>query len=194
MAPTRRTTRDRLLAAAHELFTRNGIEGTTLETIANEAGVHRATLHRIFPGGRNELVAEVVLHTGLDTVDATRAMVADAPTVMDGLVDLFTELVLVGRKDPVVRQAVVVISDDLARGDARLDPIIAEGTGPWWTEILTRAEREGIQWREVDPVWAITHVLRVLASLIREPGRIDSAADVRAYTFDFIVPCLIRNP
>ena len=182
------------MSAAQELFTRHGIEGTTLEAVAQRAGVHRATLHRSFPGGRDQLVGEVVLRTGLDTIGRSRYLLADAPTVVDGLVDLFTELVLVGRKDPVVRQAVVVIADDLARGDARLDPIIAEGTGTWWLEVLARAKDEGARWRDVDPLWAITHVLRVLVSLIRQPGLITSAAEVRAYALDFVIPCLLDTP
>jgi AcrR family transcriptional regulator len=192
--PLTPTSRQRIVDAAQELFTRQGIEGTTLEEIAQAAGVHRATLHRTFPGGRDELVAEVVLATGLDTVARSRHLMADAPSVVDGLVDLFTELVLVGRKDPVVRQSVSLISDDFASGGERLAPILAEGAGAWWAEVLARAEREGARWREVDPVWAVTHVLRVLVSLIREPGVITSAADVRAYALAFVVPCLLDRP
>lgn len=188
------TSRQRIIDAAQELFTRQGIEDTTLEEIAQVAGVHRATLHRAFAGGRDELVGDVVLATGLDTVARSRHLMADAPSVVDGLVDLFTELVLVGRKDPVVRQAVSVLSDDFASGDDRLAPILAEGAGAWWVEVVARAEREGARWRAIDPIWAVTHVLRVLVSLIREPGVVTSATDVRAYALAFIIPCLLDQP
>src|SRR3546814_9749490 len=46
--------RDRLIDAAETCFTRFGVAKTTLEDIATEAGVSRATVYRYFEGGRDE--------------------------------------------------------------------------------------------------------------------------------------------
>lgn len=51
-------TRTRLLDAASELFAEQGYDDTTLETIAQNAGVHVQTLYRHFPC-KTELAAEL---------------------------------------------------------------------------------------------------------------------------------------
>jgi AcrR family transcriptional regulator len=49
--------RDRILAAARELFYRNGIRGVGVDAIAEAAGTNKMTLYRHFPS-KDELVAE----------------------------------------------------------------------------------------------------------------------------------------
>jgi AcrR family transcriptional regulator len=52
--------RERLLEAAYAVVARRGMARTTVEDVAREAGVGRATVYRWFPGGRDELVRETV--------------------------------------------------------------------------------------------------------------------------------------
>lgn len=52
--------RPRLIEAAYDCVARWGFSKTTVEDVAREAGVSRATLYRCFPGGRDELLAAVV--------------------------------------------------------------------------------------------------------------------------------------
>lgn len=52
--------RDRLLAAAYACVSRFGLAKTTIEDVAKEAGVSRATVHRHFPGGRDPLLRAVI--------------------------------------------------------------------------------------------------------------------------------------
>ena len=54
------TARDRILQGAYECVARYGMGKTTVEDAAREAGVSRATVYRQFPGGRDELLREVV--------------------------------------------------------------------------------------------------------------------------------------
>ena len=58
--PAAPATRLRLLGAALACFERRGLGGTTLEDVAVEAGLSRATVYRHFPGGREQLVADTV--------------------------------------------------------------------------------------------------------------------------------------
>lgn len=53
-------TRTRILEATYACIARYGLGKTTVEDAAKEAGVSRATLYRSFPGGREELVREVI--------------------------------------------------------------------------------------------------------------------------------------
>ena len=50
----------RILAATVTCVGRSGMTGLTLEQVATEAGVGRATVYRYFEGGRDELVGEAV--------------------------------------------------------------------------------------------------------------------------------------
>ena len=52
--------RERLLEAAYAVVARRGMARTTVEDVAREAGVGRATVYRWFPGGREQLVSETV--------------------------------------------------------------------------------------------------------------------------------------
>jgi len=53
----RRSARDRIFAAARELFYRQGIRAVGVESIAQEAGATKMSLYRAFPS-KDELVAE----------------------------------------------------------------------------------------------------------------------------------------
>lgn len=53
--------RQRLLEATYACVARWGLAKTTVEDVAREAGLSRATVYRYFPGGRDELVDAVVL-------------------------------------------------------------------------------------------------------------------------------------
>lgn len=51
---------DRLLAATFACVARYGIAKTTVEDVARESGVSRATVYRQFPGGKDQLVNETI--------------------------------------------------------------------------------------------------------------------------------------
>lgn len=53
-------TRDRVVAATLVCIERQGLAKTSLEDVAREAGVSRATVYRVFPGGRDEVVSTTV--------------------------------------------------------------------------------------------------------------------------------------
>src|SRR3954453_23628967 len=52
--------RERILEATYACGARYGLGKTTVEDAAREAGVSRATVYRHFPGGKDQLVAEVI--------------------------------------------------------------------------------------------------------------------------------------
>jgi AcrR family transcriptional regulator len=49
LTPLRRQRRDKLVEAAEALFARNGVRGTTMEQIAEAAGVSKVTVYGYFP-------------------------------------------------------------------------------------------------------------------------------------------------
>ena len=58
MAPP--PSRERLLEAAYACVARYGLGKTTMEDVAREAGLSRATVYRYFPQGKDQLVHDVV--------------------------------------------------------------------------------------------------------------------------------------
>jgi TetR/AcrR family transcriptional regulator, lmrAB and yxaGH operons repressor len=65
MAPSS-TTRDRIVRAATGSFRRKGIHGTGVAEICERAGVTKGVFSHHFPGGKNELIVEVVRTNGED--------------------------------------------------------------------------------------------------------------------------------
>lgn len=78
--------RDRVLAAVVEVAGRTGIARLTVEEVAREAGVGRATVYRWFPGGREQLVDEAI------TWEIGRYL-ATVEAAADGAADLHDRLV-----------------------------------------------------------------------------------------------------
>jgi AcrR family transcriptional regulator len=54
------STQDRVVAAALRCLAAEGLRRTTVDDVAVESGISRATLYRAFPGGRDTIVAAVV--------------------------------------------------------------------------------------------------------------------------------------
>ncbi|HWE68976.1 MAG TPA: TetR/AcrR family transcriptional regulator [Acidimicrobiales bacterium] len=54
-------TRQRIIEATYACVARWGLAKTTVEDAAREAAISRATIYRHFPGGRDELVHDVVV-------------------------------------------------------------------------------------------------------------------------------------
>ena len=54
--------RARVLQATIATFGQVGIDKATIEDIASEAGVSRASIYRWFPGGRDQLVADAIAY------------------------------------------------------------------------------------------------------------------------------------
>jgi AcrR family transcriptional regulator len=54
-------TRQRIIEATYACVARWGVAKTTVEDAAREAAVSRATVYRHFPGGRDELIHDVVV-------------------------------------------------------------------------------------------------------------------------------------
>ncbi len=52
--------RERILEATYACVARKGLTATTMDDAAHEAGLSRATVYRYFPGGRDQLIDEVI--------------------------------------------------------------------------------------------------------------------------------------
>ncbi len=167
--------RERVLAGTYACAARFGLGKTTIDDVAREAGISRATVYRLFPGGREQVLRETVgwemNHFFVRLADA----VADGPDFANRL-----ERALAFARRAVLEHAVLqkvlasepdVLLPLLTVEQHRVLRYIREYIGP-----LLEAEREaGRLLSGVDVDAAADHVARLLLSLIGTPGRWDLA-------------------
>jgi len=108
------TARERLLAAALDLFAEHGVSGTSLQMIADRLGVTKAAVYHQFQT-KDEIVLAVIdpaldrLGPIADHAEAQRGQTARRDTVLAGIVDLVVDERKVSTTlsfDPVVMRLV----------------------------------------------------------------------------------------
>lgn len=82
-------TRDRLLTAANELFRAQGFNGTSLSQIVKASKATTGSLYHFFPGGKDELTAEVLRTSGVAYGNLVELVVRAAADPATGLDDAF---------------------------------------------------------------------------------------------------------
>jgi AcrR family transcriptional regulator len=154
--------REALLAATYRCVEREGVDRTTVEDAAREAGVSRATVYRWFPGGRDELLTETIawqtdqffLRLAHEVEDLDRLEDVVATALQRGHALVREHEVLQRLVATEAARVVTTINDEVRR----LVPEIAAFIEPW----LPRP----------DPA-AAEYVARMVLSLIGSPGRWD---------------------
>jgi AcrR family transcriptional regulator len=81
-------TKDRIVGAGAELFRRQGYTGTGVKQIVAEANAPFGSLYHFFPGGKEQLAAEVIRWSGGVYARLVGEAIAPAPDVLS-MVDLF---------------------------------------------------------------------------------------------------------
>lgn len=82
-------TRERIITASAELFRRNGYTGTGLKQIVSEAGAPFGSLYHFFPGGKEQLGAEVIRHSGMRYAELFDIFITPAANPAAGIEDAF---------------------------------------------------------------------------------------------------------
>ena len=90
-APTTKpATKTRILDATADLFRRYGYTGTGLKQVVADANAPFGSLYHHFPGGKQELGAEVIHRSGAMYFDLVAGIVGAAPDLLTGIHDCFT--------------------------------------------------------------------------------------------------------
>ncbi len=188
------STRARVIDAAIATFREHGVADTSLETVATRAGVHRVTLHRVFPGGRAELLVEVLARVADDLARGVRSRVASAPTAAEAAVSAATFVVMQARNEPIIAEALSNPETQAAMATAAGEPLHLL-LGEMWDLLVERAASTG-EWtrQDLDPALFADHWSRVMLSLVTNPVGASTPAQVRRYLEIFVVPALIRPP
>jgi AcrR family transcriptional regulator len=85
------STKDRIMDASGELFRRQGYAGTGLKQIVAEARAPFGSIYHFFPGGKEQLGAEVIRRSGAMYAQLFVTIAADSPDVLTAVSRFFTE-------------------------------------------------------------------------------------------------------
>jgi AcrR family transcriptional regulator len=189
------TRRERVLEGALACVGRFGLAKTTVDDVARESGVSRATIYRYFPRGREQLIAEVVsweMGRFFRRLGEAVAEAADlAGLVEDALV--FAHQALAEHK---VYQKVLTTEPErllpLITVEAdRLLPLIAGFLVPY----VQRDRDAGRLRPSTDPHRAADYVARMFLSLVATPGSwdLDDRRQVRELVHDHLLAGLLAR-
>ena len=174
-------TRQRVLRGAFECIERHGMAKTTVDDVATASGVSRATIYRIFPGGKDEVLRDTVgwemdrffLRLGEELGDA-----ADFPEFLERALPLARRELL----EHAVLQKVLETEPDRLNAliTVQQDRVIA-AIAAYFLPLLERDRAAGLVAADADLAPVAEYVARLSLSLIASPGRHDLAdpAEVR---------------
>jgi AcrR family transcriptional regulator len=187
--------REKVLAGTYECAARFGLAKTTIDDVARASGVSRATIYRLFPGGREQILRETVGWEMNHFFARLAAAVVDASDLETRL-----ERALVFARRAVLEHAVLqkVLASE---PDALLPLMTVEqhrvvGYIREYLRPLLEAERAaGRLVADIDLDAAADHVARVLLSLIGSPGRWDltDPAQVRDLVRDEVLGGIVYS-
>jgi len=173
--------RERVLLGTFECIARVGIGKTTMEDAARASGVSRATVYRLFPGGRDELLRETVaweMARFFAQLGTELGPTPDFETFLERALPLAREQVL----EHAVLQKVLETEPD------RLMPLITveqhhviSYIAEYFLPLLERDRDAGLLVEGVELASCAEYIARMALSLIASPGRhdLEDPAEVR---------------
>jgi AcrR family transcriptional regulator len=163
--------RERLVAATFDCIARYGIAKTTVEDVARQAKLSRATAYRYFPGGKEQLVQATIAWEAQRFFERLAQAVADAPDLESLLVDalMFAHRAF---EEHAVLQKVLETEPDRLLPQLTLESTrLVAFVRTFLAEPLDRARPRLVPGLDVD--WASDHVARLVVSFVGTPGRWD---------------------
>ena len=186
-------TRVKLLDAAMHCYRQNGVSGTAMEDVAQQAGVGRATLYRHF-ANQEALLAEVMAH---HTVQL-QALLATSMKDCKRTEELFVEAALIIIQQSRERgldklffggdSSSAVISR-ISFSDSTITAMGNDLLGPFYQ----RAKAEGILRDWVTKPLLQEWTARLLVSFLDTPSpRLNSERKLRKFFYDAVMPSIIK--
>ena len=186
--------RDRLIDAAETCFTRFGVAKTTLEDIATEAGVSRATVYRYFEGGRDEIILGVVLREGKQFLEALGRRVQREETLSAAIVEGVLYTVAAVRKN---EHLALLFAPEVAghtTSIAGASTALYELTQDFLRPIFEQARAAGQLRDGIIAEDAAEFVLRIILSLLSVAGpRTRSQAKEREFLRTYCAGAIVRD-
>ena len=174
------STRERILAAAEQLFARHGFDGASLRQLTANAGVNLAAVSYHF-GSKDKLVEEV-FRRRLDALNAQRLAALDdiagrAETRLEDVLDAFIRPALELSCDDHGALFMRVLARAFAEHDDTLRQFLSENYGhvlrqftAEFARLLPRLSKEELYWRIDLVIGALTHAMAGFGLIQRRQG------------------------
>ena len=184
--------RQEIIEATYVCVARSGLSKTTVEDAAREAGVSRATVYRLFPGGREELLDATVAWATLDFFLRLYEEVRDAATleeVMERGIAFAHRAIL---EHQVLQRVLQTEPEKLLPALTVESNRIRSGIAAFLVPFL---EERGIA-EGVDPGEASDFLARMLLSYMAQPGRwdLEDPAQVARLVRSELLAGVVSNP
>jgi len=165
--------RERVFAGAYDCVERFGLTKTTIEDVARASGVSRATIYRLFPGGRDQILRETVGWEMNHFFTRLADEVAHLPDLASRL-----ELALTFARrsvlDHALLQKVLVTEPEVLLPLMTIEQHrVVRYITAYLVPLLEAEQADGRLEPGVDVARAADHLSRMLLSLIGSPGRWD---------------------
>ncbi|MBI2706360.1 MAG: TetR/AcrR family transcriptional regulator [Actinobacteria bacterium] len=189
--------RERLIDAAERCIDRFGLAKTTLEDVAAEASVSRATIYRYF-GNRDELMLEVLLRelersfdVNLDAfVQSVRTPSELAAAIVDASAYLLATIRNNAKLQLLLRQDGPSVAATVAGASKAFFDAIADDLRPY----LEPAQAAGLLRADLDLAEASEWILRSILSLLTVEGPIHRTPDnERRFLASYLTPALVPS-
>jgi AcrR family transcriptional regulator len=166
--------RERILEGTYAVVARVGMAKATMDDVAHQAGVSRATLYRAFPGGRDELLDAAVTWEVARFFDRIGSEIGPSPGESPlGVAELLERGLVAAHRaladHRLLQDLLRNEADRLVPSLATTMPLVAAAMRDW---LRTRLERADLR-AGVDAEQAAELLARTLLSLIGTPGRWD---------------------
>ena len=144
MKEERAGTKERIVGTTGELFRRQGYTGTGLKQIVAEAGAPFGSIYHFFPGGKQQLAAEVIRTSGRAYQELVETILDQAPDALTAMATGFAAaaetLVATNYADAC---PIATVALEVASTDETLRAATAEVFAAWVDAGAARFERWG---------------------------------------------------
>jgi AcrR family transcriptional regulator len=185
--------KERILDASSELFRRQGLTGTGIKQILDQAQAPFGSLYHHFPGGKDELAAETVKRAGAYYGQLVTEKLLAEPDLVSGVREAFIaagrDLAATGYADACPVETVAL---EVASTNERLRLATAEVFDSWLDGLTALMRSQGI---EATQARALAHTILsalegafVLARAARRTDALDACADAMARLVESALP------
>jgi len=181
---------ERILQHARECFQRTGLRKTTIEDIAEAAGVVRQTIYNHF-ANKQDIFDRLTLNEMIKVHEEMRRRMTHSPVFADKITEAVLTSTLIARENPYLRRS---ISEMETAPPFRLTGIIYEWQREHWRSALEAGRNSG----ELTPDIAVDEMVSWLALCqwvlqIRLDHAPASEVELRRYIRNFVVEPLLAN-
>ena len=188
MTSTVPDTASRILDAALTLIETSDPSKLTLEQVAAEAGVHRATIFRHFPGGKSELLLAAYARVAERYLNVLVEHVSTEPTLAEAMVEGLVHSVEETLHNPTIAPLFAPDSGVALSAMGPSSPVLISLVRTAWAPLLDQAKARDEVRSDLTLDTFAEFMLRMVFSLLSDPQPTRSRAETKRFLRQVVTP------